>query len=270
MRMMSIASSSKGNCIYIGSDNTHILVDCGISRKKVVEGLTRLDLSLEDIDAILITHEHDDHIKGLGVLERTRRIPIISSMGTCRSLIGRKMLGNADYDVIKGFEAGADFSIGDIEIKTVSISHDAADPVGYTFSQGSAKAGILTDLGKYSDEIIEKYSNLSALLLESNHDVRMLQVGPYPYSLKQRIYGDKGHLSNEASGKLLTKLLNDRIQKIMLGHLSEINNYPEIAFQTVCNEVDLSDNCYKSKDFDISVLNREDYSEIIELRGEII
>lgn len=263
MRMMSIASGSSGNCIYVGTESTHILIDAGISKKKVLEGLNQLNLKAEDIDAVLITHEHDDHIGGLGVLERHRAIPVYGTGGTIDAISGYSKLGKMPDNVLNKFVSGASFKIGDIEIDTTAISHDAAEPVAYTFSSGNSRAGIITDLGVYTDDIISKFSGLDTIFIESNHDINMLMAGPYPYVLKQRILGHRGHLSNEDCGRLLGQLLNDRTENVFLSHLSKENNFPELAFETVRMEIDLGDNSYKARDFNIRVADRNAPSDIV-------
>ena len=232
MRLCSIASGSSGNCIYVGSDNAHLLVDVGISGKRVEQGLNELDLTGKDIDGILITHEHSDHIKGLGVIARKHHIPIYATGGTVDAL-SRMNLGKMPE----------------------GIFHEIREDEPFV--------GIATDLGKYNEYIVENLQDLDALLLEANHDIRMLQVGKYPYYLKQRILGDRGHLSNENAGRLLCRLLHDNMKAIFLGHLSRENNYEELAYETVCSEVTLGDNPYKSRDFKIQVAKRDCISEVI-------
>ena len=144
-----------------------------------------------------------------------------------------------------------------------NISHDAADPVAYKIRQQEKNVAVMTDLGTYDDHIVEKLQNVDVLLLEANHDVRMLQAGAYPYPLKQRILGDKGHLSNERSGQLLGKVLHDHLKHIVLGHLSKENNYPELAYETVRLEVELGDNPYKGDDFPMFVAKRDEVSQKI-------
>ena len=262
MRMMSIASGSSGNCIYIGTDTTHLLIDDGLSKKKVLEGLAKLDLKAEDIDAVLVTHEHDDHVTGLGVLERFREIPVYGTRGTLERIIKNRKLGELPDGIFKPFIAGDTLTFGDITVSSTSVSHDAADPVAYTFSSGDSRAGIITDLGYYSDEIIKNFSELDSVLIESNHDINMLMTGPYPYMLKQRILGSKGHLSNADCGQLLGNILADRTCNIFLGHLSKENNFPELAYETVRLEINLSDIRFKAEDFNIRVADRSMPSDI--------
>ena len=263
MRFCSIASGSSGNCIYVGSECAHVLVDIGISGKKMEQGLNSLDLTGRDIDGILITHEHSDHIKGLGVIARKYGIPIYATGGTVDAMLRCGSLGKIPEGIFREIREDQAFEIKDLRINPFTIPHDAAQPVGYRLECGESSVGIATDLGKYNDYIIENLQNLDAILLEANPDIRMLQVGKYPYYLKQRILGDRGHLSNENAGRLLCRLLHDNMKAVFLGHLSRENNYEELAYETVCSEVTLGDNPYKSKDFKIQVAKRDFVSEAV-------
>ncbi len=263
MRMCSLASGSSGNCIYIGSDTTHILVDIGISGKKCDAGLSSLDLKGSDISGVLITHEHSDHIKGLGVFARKYGIPIYATKGTINAIKNDRTVGVIDDGLFEEIKKDKSFSIGDIKCNAMRVSHDAADPVAYRFGRGGKKLAVCTDLGCYDDYTIESLKGMDALLIEANHDIRMLQMGPYPYMLKQRIMSDRGHLSNENSGKLLCEILNDHVNDIILGHLSKENNYPELAFEAVRMEITVGDNPYKANDFRINVAKRDEPSEVI-------
>ena len=235
MRMMPIASGSSGNCIYLGTEDTHVLFDAGISRKRIEEGLNTAGLSLKDIDAIFVTHEHIDHTKGLGVISRKDGIPIYSTSGTIEGIEQISSLGN----------------------------------IAYTFTQkcadGKKKASVVTDLGYFDDYVVDNLTESDIMLVEANHDINMLQVGPYPFYLKKRILGNKGHLSNETSGQLVNSLLHDKLKKIYLGHLSKENNYDKLAYETVKLEIDMSDNSFKSSDFDIEVAKRDVLSGICEI-----
>ena len=265
MRIMTIASGSSGNCIYVGSDNTHILIDAGVSRKKIIEGLKKADISAADISAVFVTHEHADHIKGLGVLSRKDAIPVYCTKGTADGIVCARPLGEIPKDIIHEIKSDSDVHINDLTIHTFKISHDANEPVAYTVSDSRKKFGIATDLGYYDDYIVRNLTGCDSLLIEANHDVNLLQVGSYPYYLKQRILGEKGHLSNEVSGQLINCLLHDNIKAITLGHLSKENNYDKLAYETVRTEIDMSDNIYKAKDFDIEVAKRDEPSRIISI-----
>lgn len=263
MELCSIASGSSGNCIYVGSANTHVLVDTGLSGKRTESGLNSIDRTLAEMDAILITHEHSDHVKGLGVLARKYELPIYATAGTIEAVQQMQSLGTVPDDLFQEIQPDETFSVGDLDILPFAISHDAAQPVGYRLECAGKSVGIATDLGEYSDYTVEKLQHLDALLLEANHDVRMLQVGSYPYYLKQRILSEKGHLSNENAGQLLSRLLHDNLKAVFLGHLSRENNYDMLAYETVCAEVDGTQNDYRARDFYIQVAQREQVSECI-------
>ncbi len=264
MRLCSIASGSSGNCIYTGSSRTHLLVDAGISAKKVEEGLKELQVEGKDIQGLLITHEHSDHIKGAGILARRYGVPIYATGGTIRQMKSMKSLGKIDAGLYHVIQADRPFTIGDVEVTPFGISHDAAEPVAFRFSCQGKSAAVATDMGVYTDYIVEHLKGLDVLLLESNHDIKMLQVGPYPYPLKQRILGECGHLSNESAGQLLCRILHDQMKKIYLGHLSKENNYAELAYETVKLEIQLDPVAYGPEDFDIQVARRDCCSGICE------
>lgn len=264
MRMCSIASGSSGNCIYTGSANTHLLIDAGISAKKIEAGLSELELEGHDIEGLLITHEHSDHIKGVGILARRYGIPIYATEGTIAQIRAMKSLGNIDEGLYHTIHADERFTIGDVEVEPFRISHDAAEPVAYRLRCEQKSVAIATDMGVYNDYIVEHLQGLDVLLLESNHDIQMLQVGPYPYPLKQRILGERGHLSNESAGQLLCQVLHDDLKKIYLGHLSKENNYAELAYETVKLEIQLNPVKYGPGDFDIQVADRDASSGVFE------
>lgn len=264
MRMMSIASGSSGNCIYVGSDNTHILIDDGISRKRVLAGLAEAQLDITDISAIFVTHEHSDHIDGLGVLLRKTPIPVYASEGTIEGIKSYSKMKGVDHSLFNVIEPDTDTEINDLVVHSFNVYHDAKQPFAYTISNNGSRAGVITDLGHYDDYIVNNLQGINSLLIESNHDIKMLEAGKYPYHLKRRILGDRGHLSNEASGRLLNCLLNDDMKHILLGHLSHENNYEELAFETVRLEVNLGENQYKADDFDIKVAKRDRPSELVD------
>lgn len=191
MRLCSIASGSSGNCIYVGSDHTHLLVDTGISKKRIEAGLKELDIKGEELTGILVTHEHSDHIQGLGVFSRKYGIPIYASPGTIEGIKGYSSLGKMPEGLFHPIRIDEKFSLGDITIDPFAISHDANEPTGYRMECAGKAAAVATDLGMYTDYVVGKLKNLDAVLLEANHDIHMLEVGAYPYYLKQRILGRK-------------------------------------------------------------------------------
>ncbi len=265
MRFCSIASGSSGNCIYVGSEATHLLVDVGISGKRTEEGLHELEITGEDIDGILITHEHSDHVAGLGVLSRKYHIPIFATGGTIRAILKNGGKNAPDESLFHQIEADRKIIIKDLTVSPMRISHDAAEPVAYRIGYGKKKVAICTDLGIYNEYTVECLKGMDALLLEANHDINMLQVGPYPYYLKQRILGDRGHLSNENAGRLLNRILHDNLKAVVLGHLSKENNMPELAYEAVRMEVTLGEGPYKAEDFPISIAGRNEVSPVISI-----
>ena len=263
MRFCSIASGSSGNCIYVGSEHTHLLVDTGISKKRIEEGLCALRLNGEELHGILITHEHSDHIQGLGVFSRRYGVPIYATRGTIQGIMECKTLGMLPDELFHEIEADVPFTLGDVTVSPFSISHDAKEPTGYRIDCADKSVAIATDLGIYDDYIVKQLQNLDAILLEANHDVHMLEVGPYPYPLKRRVLGEKGHLSNELSGRLLCDILHKNLKHIVLGHLSKENNYEELAKETVKLEVTLAPISFCGADLPITVAKRDQMSEIM-------
>ena len=240
MKFGTIASGSSGNCLYAGNDNTHILIDAGISCKRIVEGLKTFELEGKNLQGILVTHEHTDHVSGIGVLSRKYHIPIYGTEKTLRKICEMENLGKIDRELFQPIQTGKNFFIGDLDIESFSISHDAADPVSYMIHEGNKKLGMVTDLGYYDDRIVGHLKESDLLYVEANHDIHMLQAGPYPYYLKRRILSDHGHLCNEKAAQLVVELMNDHLHRVILGHLSKENNYPDLALATVKNEVDQS------------------------------
>ena len=264
MRMMSIASGSSGNCTFVEQNDTVILVDAGISLKRIEEGLNAAERTGRDISGILITHEHNDHIKGLGVLLRKYDIPVYTTEGTLKGISACRNMGKYDGSLFREVGKNDIISIGDIEVRFHPISHDAREPVCFSFHAGSSKAVVATDIGCYDDNLSQFLMNSDCMLIEANHDVHMLEVGPYPYELKRRILGEFGHLSNDSSGKLIKSLLNNHIKGLMLGHLSKENNFEELAYETVKQEI--SDNPFTDdvRDFGLTVAKRDTFGDIFE------
>lgn len=236
MEFGTIASGSSGNCLYVGSKTTHLLIDAGVSCKRILAGLSAFGVDGSEIGAILVTHEHSDHISGIGVLSRKYHIPVYTTHETAQAIQRSRSLGDLSKSSFYAIEPGRPFYIGDIRVEAFSMPHDAVDPVSYTFENGGCKIGTVTDLGCYDDMIIHSLENSDLLYVEANHDIRMLQAGPYPYPLKQRILGDHGHLCNEMTGRLIALLHNDHLKHVILGHLSKENNYPDLALETVILE----------------------------------
>jgi len=231
---LSLISGSSGNATLFSDGKTNILIDCGMSGKRLEATLNTLDLSCSDLSAILITHEHTDHIGGAGVVSKRYKLPVYATEKT----IAAFPAGKIPEENCNILTPNHTFEIGQIGICPFSISHDAADPVGYTFFSDKKKYALATDTGILSDEIFSAISGSEQVLLESNHDVDMLMYGSYPFFLKKRILGEHGHLSNRLAAQTAVRLLNSGTHQIMLGHLSNENNTPQIAYQTVKNELE--------------------------------
>jgi len=224
-----LASGSKGNATFISSGDTSLLIDAGLSGIEIERRLKSKGLDPKNLDAILVSHEHSDHIQGVGVLSRRYKLPVYINSKTQKSAVSQ--LGNL-HD-FKKFECGSMFTINDLFIHPFSISHDAKDPCGFTVNQNGTKIGIATDLGIATSMVKEHLQGCILLILEANHDEQMLINGPYPWPIKQRIKSRTGHLSNTASRTLLNELQHDGLKHVMLAHLSETNNTPQKAVNEV-------------------------------------
>lgn len=274
MKLCSIASGSSGNCLYVGTNQAGVMIDAGISKKRIVDGCSEFGIAPNRLDGIFITHEHADHIQGLGVLLRQYPMPVYGTKETLLAIRHMSSLGKLDKELFHEIEPYEDVRIKDMVIKPFSVSHDALNPVGYRFEQAegtdnvsgdTCAVAIATDMGCYDDRIVSYLSGLKALLLEANHDVHMLQVGRYPYPLKQRILGDHGHLSNETSGRLINEIAHDGLRDIILGHLSKENNYERLAYETVRMEIEMAETPFHAEDFRIQVASREKPSCYVEV-----
>ncbi|MDT8718681.1 MBL fold metallo-hydrolase [Clostridium sp. 19966] len=261
MVFCSLYSGSSGNSIFVASKNSKVLIDAGLPGKSIETALKAIGEKPEELNGIFVTHEHSDHIKGVGVLSRKYNLPVYANEKTWAGM--SKIIGKVKEDNIKIMN-GAAVTIDDMDIVSYSIPHDAADPCGYSIYAEGKKVCTATDLGYFSDQVKENIIDADLLLLESNHDVEMLKFGPYPYLLKRRILSDVGHLSNEACGNAILELLTDKPKKIVLGHLSHTNNYPELAYATVTNIL-RENNINMEKDVLISMADRSKPSSYIKL-----
>lgn len=238
MRFACLGSGSKGNATVIQSDETTLLVDCGFSAKEAVNRLSVVGLLPEQLDAILVTHEHGDHIRGVSVLSRRYGIPVWASRGTAQFF--------QDEDIELAYiNVHKPFNIKDLNIVPVPVPHDAREPCQYIFQTDTLNFGVLTDLGRITSHIIEAYKKCEAILLEFNHDRDMLMTGSYPPSLKSRVGGGLGHLSNEQSCQLLQQILPGTLRFLVAGHLSESNNTPDHVQQAITRTLDGHDCHYE-------------------------
>lgn len=224
-----LASGSKGNCIYLGSERTKILIDAGLSGKAIISKLKEINVDIADIDGILISHEHTDHIQGLRVLAYRLGIPVLANSETAKAIVDHFH----DCPKFKIFSTGETFEFGDLEIHPFSIQHDTVDPVAFTIKANGLKLGFCTDLGFVTSLVVRQLSNCDYLYLESNHQVSMVHSSARPMVYKQRVLGRNGHLSNESCGQLLAQIAHPQLKHVHLAHLSSECNTPEVAIQVV-------------------------------------
>jgi phosphoribosyl 1,2-cyclic phosphodiesterase len=221
-----LASSSGGNSAFISTGRTRVLIDAGLSRREIRKRLTAIGEDLDQLDAVLVTHEHSDHTSGLAAVCRQRKHPIPAYVTN----------GTAEYidwgespPPVERFQAGSRFMLGDLDVQSFTIPHDAEDPVGYTITAHGVKIAVATDLGYVTDSLRFHLRRTDVLVLESNHDLEMLRVGPYPWSVKQRVMSRRGHLSNEVAADFIRDDLDVTVSTLILGHISEHNNHPELV-----------------------------------------
>lgn len=263
MIFCSLYSGSSGNCIFASSDNAKILIDAGLPGKKIDEALKHIGQEANKIDGIFITHEHSDHVKGVGILSRKYDIPIYANANTWAAM--EKSIGKVKEHNIKVMDRRSTVSIKDLDIKSFNIPHDAAGPVGYTINSNGKKISIATDFGIFTEEIRDNIKDSDVILLESNHDVNMLKMGPYPYTLKRRVLSEVGHLSNEDCGKAIIDILRTGLgKKIILGHLSGTNNHPDLAYETVSGIL-REKGVQIGGDINLSMASRHEPSKLINL-----
>ena len=256
----SLYSGSTGNSSIVQSNKTKILVDVGESAKKIAEALATINVDPFSIDAILITHEHSDHVKGLAVFSKKYNVPVYANVETWNAM--QKYKEKLNEENIKTFTF-TKFKIGDIEVNPFPIPHDAANPWGFNLFHDNKKMSIATDIGHMSKEIITNLSDSSFLLLEANYEPEILKCSSYPYMVKERIKGPNGHLSNSDAGKTISFLVDHGLNQVMLGHLSKENNFPELAYKTVVEE--LIEHNYNENSLSLSIANRYETSPIIDV-----
>lgn len=233
LRFTVLSSGSTGNAAVVDNGETTLLVDAGLSAKRIEQLLGERQMDPGEIDGIFVTHEHSDHIKGLGALARKYDLPIYANEKTWEELEGQ--IGRIAEERKVVMETGEAMDFGTLKVESYGISHDAAEPVGYCFYDGEEKLALATDLGYVSHKVKEQIEDADVLVLESNHDVQMLRMGKYPWNIKRRILSDVGHLSNEAAGEALTELVSGKTKRVYLAHLSRDHNMMDLAKLTVNN-----------------------------------
>lgn len=229
MRFCALASGSRGNALFVSGGRTGLLIDAGLAGREIERRLSFRGIAIERLTAIVVTHEHTDHLKGVGVLSRRWGLPVYMSRETRKA--GAGQLGRVA--TVECFESGRSFAVGNLQVHPFAVSHDAADPVGFTVGFNGIRIGIATDLGVATANVKTHLKRCALVVLEANHDAEMLQSGPYPWPLKQRIQSRSGHLSNHDAARLIAEIHHDGLRHVILGHLSETNNTPEKAMAAV-------------------------------------
>ena len=266
LRFSPLFSGSSGNAIYVGCDDTHILVDAGMSGTRVAKELELVGVDPHSLNGILVTHEHADHIKGIGILSRKYDLPVYATEGTWAGMMNK--LGSICDKNMRIFEPEQDFYLGSINVMPFSIPHDAGQPVGYAFELAGARLAIATDLGCVRDSWLKYVLGADAVLLESNYDPDMLMAGPYPYDLKKRIKSRKGHLSNDDAGTVAVELARSGARQIILGHLSKENNFPHLALRS-CELYFRQAGLEPDVDVKLSVANRDGNSGMFSITAKL-
>lgn len=266
LRFSPLFSGSSGNATYVGCGDTHILVDAGMSGTRVCRELARAGVDPAALKGILVTHEHADHIKGIGILSRKFDLPVYATEGTWQGMYDK--IGPIAEKNCVMFEPERDFFIGSIDVTPFPTPHDANQSVGYTFEVKGAKLAIATDVGCIKDSWLSYVVGSDAVILESNYDPDMLRAGPYPYELKKRIMSRKGHLSNDDAGAVAVELTRTGTRQIILGHLSKENNFPELAMRT-CELTLQMDNLFPHEDVSLCVARRDGMTGMFGIRSEI-
>ena len=261
LNFCSLYSGSSGNSLFVQTENTKLLIDAGVSAKRIQEALEGLQVDPSSIDGILITHEHSDHVKGLGTFAKKFNVPVFVNNKTLDYMPNQKE--KLKQNQINNFVVGESFEINDLKVKSFQTPHDAANPCGFLISKDSKSIGIATDIGHITNKIIKELEPSDFLLLESNYEPEILKFSPYPYKLKQRIAGPNGHLPNEEAGKTISYLLHNNLKHAMLGHLSKENNFPELAYKTVVEE--LISNNYDENSLSLGVAGRDIPGNIIQI-----
>ena len=260
IKFCSLYSGSSGNAIFLRTGKTKLLIDAGLSARKIIEALYSIGENPSEINAVLISHEHADHIKGAGVISRKFNIPIYANELTWKAM--EREIGPVSPVNKVFFQTGTDFEIRGICVRAFSIPHDASDPVGFNFLIENKKITTATDIGHINKELLTSLEGSDLLLIESNHDLDMLMVGNYPWVLKRRIMSDTGHLSNIMAARAIAYLAEKGMRRFVLGHLSKENNFPELAYQTSYSALK-ERNIHPEKDVMLEIATRDRISRVV-------
>ena len=256
-------SGSSGNCIYVGTRQEAVIVDAGVSARAIREEMERVGLDAGAVKAILVTHEHTDHITGVGALARGLGVPVYATEGTWRGM--EKRLGKLAEELKRTVQAGVDFYIGGIDVMPFETPHDTNEPCGYAFCVDGLKAAVATDIGCVKESWLSHVRGSDIVLLESDYDEDMLLAGSYTYELKRRIRGRRGHLSNEDAGRVAAELAATGTKRIILGHMSQNNNFPDLALRTI-ESILLDREILPGRDVMLSVARRDGCSGVFAAR----
>lgn len=259
LNFCSLYSGSSGNSLFVETENAKLLVDAGVSCKKIESALDDIGVSPNDLNGILITHEHIDHVNSLGTLSKKYDLPVFVNQETLDAMPKQK--DKISDKNIKLFNVGEKFEIEDLIINPFSIPHDAANPCGFNIYKNDKKLSIATDIGHMTNDVLKCLEESIFILLEANYDPEVLRYSRYPFYVKSRIAGDYGHLPNEIAGKTILHLLDSGLKTAMLGHLSKENNFPELAYLTVLDEL-ISSN-YDENSLSLSVASRDVHSKLL-------
>lgn len=261
LKFCSLYSGSTGNSLFLETEHTKLLIDAGVSAKKIVDGLSSIDVDISTIDGILVTHEHSDHVQGLGTISKKYNIPVYANPKTWDAMSQQKdKIIDANQNT---FVNNENFEIGNIKIHPFDIPHDAANPCGFNFLVENQKISVATDLGHMTTQIINQLEGSKFLMLEANYDPEVLKCCSYPYLLKTRIAGPNGHLSNSLAGKTIAHLIPTGLEQVILGHLSKENNFPELAYNTVLEELAIHQ--YGESDVTLQVASRTQPTDVVSI-----
>ncbi len=256
-------SGSSGNCTYVGSRDAGVIVDCGVSATSALSQLNEAHISPGAVKAVLVTHEHTDHIGGAGVLARKLSVPLYATQGTWEGGLGKRA-GKLDPSQIRVISPFEDFFVGDMNVMAFPTPHDCLEPCGFGFTLGSLRAAIATDIGYVNSKWLDAVEGADLVLLEADYDEDMLLAGSYPYDLKMRIRGRRGHLSNEDAGRAAAHLVSKGTRQIILGHLSKNNNFPELAEET-CEGILFEHGIRAGRDVGLSVAKRDSLTGVFRI-----